>query len=115
MHPSRNDEWNKMDFPSSQFWVGKPSFKTRSQRRAAAMADNIPGPDFAGLIIQAIIQAANAAAAANPPQQPPPPVPIVPPAFALLPGMTNDNPLDINKEADVKLFNRGIQGIEPQV
>jgi hypothetical protein len=71
------------------------------------MAGNNP-PDFAAFI-QAMIDAANAAAA----NQQPPPAP-VPPAFALVPGMVNNDPLDFNKASDVKLFNREIQGIEPK-
>jgi hypothetical protein len=72
-----------------------------------------PAPDIAGLV-QAIIQAANAAAAANQPPPPPPPAPVAPTPFALLPGMSNNNPLDYNKSADMKLFKSAIVGFEPK-
>jgi hypothetical protein len=67
-------------------------------------------------MIQAIINAANAAgiaAAQNAAPQPPVGVaaPVVPPPFALLPGMANaDVALDFTKSNDIKLFNRAIEG-----
>jgi hypothetical protein len=69
-------------------------------------------PDFAGLV-QAMINAANAAADAAGLQAPPAP-PAAPVPFALVPGMLNDLPLNFEKASDVKLFNKGIQGVEPK-
>jgi hypothetical protein len=76
------------------------------------MADEPPEqqPNYAGLIA-ALINAANTAANARPPVQPDPDLP-APAVFALLPGMSNGLPLDYNKTADMKLFNKGISGMD---
>jgi hypothetical protein len=66
-------------------------------------------PNYAGLI-EALINAANTAVNARP--QIPDPDPPAPAVFALLPGMSNGQPLDYNKTADMKLFNKGIAGME---
>jgi hypothetical protein len=68
----------------------------------------LPDPDYAGLI-NALIAAANAANNRNP--QAPPPA-IVP--FALVPGQSNNQTLDFNKPADIKLFNRATKPLDPK-
>lgn len=59
--------------------------------------------------IQALIAAANAA---RPPVAPPAAVAV--PVFALAPGLANANFLNFDNANDVKLFNKGIQPIDPK-